>query len=1482
MHCTLYGGNNQTLHWLNLKKMNPSSLLDAYDSELLELALLVSQNPALQTVVDRFLKSETSSPEITQESYDRLNRFVDRLRTQAQAAAVPPASPAVVIGSQNQVAVVQQLCVQTKQKQTKSVTVTQNFGGATTQAISQPPSAPIISIRPFPNRGSTDIDVAEPNESLSGPGRLSACKRPRMEPAIEMERPRAATIEKCQRFSQWAVPFLRSKLPETVQITQLMEEFNAAHNLSSEDAAQYSSLFKNQWMSMKTLLAAAESSVDETIGPLPKKRRQVDNRLKRKMILDSDIAEFRGWCLEHLIQFDKKDIPRISQLQICEDWQQAHRTQLDLTPTSFFTNKHVSMDDLRKEALRLLAMSNSTLDYGGHAVGVCAGGHAGMCLLGATASDGPLAFTPESGGEWSRPPQDCECGEGDPVEGSGSGYDMITAVQTVRTPTPALAQIWETTSLMASAENSRDSLGLVESFLLASSFHPIMQSNAVTAAREFEVSDKTEGSSECVAILEEAENLVYKQSVSDASKDPQNGLSRRILSDQITNGLVRCNATSTIVQCQQDSGDSGPKLCVVPRPRIRKPQEKIKKTKGTLDKFLVSTARLNFDGFVNAVKSCARNIYNSPNECHALLYQSWRFQRQAPLLKQGKVKALFLQDNHSRLRTLDEAKKCMKDLTDLVSDALLTIGVPKFADCRETFHTWITRQLLPDLQALNTPRQFLLPLEQLHEDCFGSSKIKFLSSGGINRFSKYHTILDACCYCYNSETFLTCPCGISYCLKCSFAAANTALALKNSFLCDLCRGKEQPSIFPAKKYRICSDCRADLDIEKGEVRFPVMCMHCKKKFCERCTASTRSDCEGIKEKPFACYNCDEKYSEKRMLAAVELITKILGPIMTPGSNSQEWTEGNMSKILWQSSDLVEATNDLSDFFVDIFRVGENEVFEFLLPIVMKIVTAQLHQDVLPMIGAFDMFSCMGLHSVANIHTLQKICLAQAKNAVEKSNFLQDDTSRETFKYNPSDPLRIGFFAWDLLNGPTSDLVWGTLMALNRDEKCHTILFTEGPVNRDCPAAIDLYTTFTAKNCLVQFKKNSTDADKFQAFRKRDLHVLVCLTGWTKGHIAPILAKRVAQLQLHWLGFAGLMYAPFMDYMIVGKALPQVQRQLPQAERCALVSCYQPFQCHPHLRSLRKEHDRAYFNLPPKGFIFCYQAYCSRLPDQAVDIFMEILTRCPGAVLLLIEDCRAKRLNLIKEMRKRFHDASQILFRRSLSKLGYLELLACVDMCLDWPISKSTHTGGGDALGAGTLTLTMDAQENGMQSCVPAELAETLGMRAQLVAVNKQDFLLKAVEFFMNQDKLQLLKCELKRQQNEGIGYFHDSRMTVTMKYIFHTALQSLAHHHGDREKLTDIVLPADVIQEANNTSTDLHDHVTELLTKDSEQKNLRKLLNEMMRSTPPLDVRMRSSALNVMKAFQQDNIQLREIIGSGSSSFVLSAYDTKSRTEIAI
>ena len=97
--------------------MNPSSLHDAYDSELLELALLVSRNPALQTVVDRFLQSETSSPEITQESYDRLNRFVDRLRTQAQTAAVPPASQtvSVVNGNQNQVAVVQQQFVRTKQ-----------------------------------------------------------------------------------------------------------------------------------------------------------------------------------------------------------------------------------------------------------------------------------------------------------------------------------------------------------------------------------------------------------------------------------------------------------------------------------------------------------------------------------------------------------------------------------------------------------------------------------------------------------------------------------------------------------------------------------------------------------------------------------------------------------------------------------------------------------------------------------------------------------------------------------------------------------------------------------------------------------------------------------------------------------------------------------------------------------------------------------------------------------------------------------------------------------------------------------------------------------------------------------------------------------------------------------------------------------------------------------------------------------------------
>ena len=116
----------------------------------------------------------------------------------------------------------QQLCVQTNQKQTTSVTVTQNFGGETAQAISQPPLTPQpaeIHHPPFPNVAPSPIGESVSVQAPQQSEQIFEQKGPRL-----MKR-RLATQSKCRVFVKWAVDHIRKHDKERITQKKLIECF---------------------------------------------------------------------------------------------------------------------------------------------------------------------------------------------------------------------------------------------------------------------------------------------------------------------------------------------------------------------------------------------------------------------------------------------------------------------------------------------------------------------------------------------------------------------------------------------------------------------------------------------------------------------------------------------------------------------------------------------------------------------------------------------------------------------------------------------------------------------------------------------------------------------------------------------------------------------------------------------------------------------------------------------------------------------------------------------------------------------------------------------------------------------------------------------------------------------------------------------------------------------------------------------------------
>jgi len=403
--------------------------------------------------------------------------------------------------------------------------------------------------------------------------------------------------------------------------------------------------------------------------------------------------------------------------------------------------------------------------------------------------------------------------------------------------------------------------------------------------------------------------------------------------------------------------------------------------------------------------------------------------------------------NSKRLSTSDGVLNSLTAVIKFVCDRLLFVLDSEFSCFCNEYLAWIQSKFLPVFRDSSPfAKTFVFPLEQALRSQHCDTKYKLLPAGR-NEFAKFHTISSSkCCVCYKSPrpgSLLTCSCGTSYCFECYGAPSNLKRELRDSFICDFCRGEDMtpPTVTPKKGHFLCFDCGMNTK-SNSKCHFPVQCSCCSKRFCEHCAATTRN------EPAYTCWFClgDEEYSKNRMCVAVTLVTKILG------QNHANLVADDISIASFQGEKL-SAANDLGDFLEDLYHVGEHEVFYFLLPIVMKMVTAQIKLKILPLLSPFHMFVCTGSHSMADNNMLRDICNAYAEDAEKQSKkLLHAETSASSASVPEN--LVVGFYSHDALNGPTADLICHAIT--NFKKEIDAFLFAHGPLDSDNLSAKHIY------------------------------------------------------------------------------------------------------------------------------------------------------------------------------------------------------------------------------------------------------------------------------------------------------------------------------------------------------------------------------------------------------------------------------------------
>lgn len=277
-------------------------------------------------------------------------------------------------------------------------------------------------------------------------------------------------------------------------------------------------------------------------------------------------------------------------------------------------------------------------------------------------------------------------------------------------------------------------------------------------------------------------------------------------------------------------------------------------------------------------------------------------------------------------------------------------------------------------------------------------------------------------------------------------------------------------------------------------------------------------------------------------------------------------------------------------------------------------------------------------------------------------------------------IRIGYASVDFCAHATSHLVAGLFEAHDRT-KVEVIAFALGgnafdPMRAQIAKSVDQFI-----DCA-----DRSDAEVAALARAQDLHIALDLNVYTARQ-PGIFARRIAPVQVNYLGYPGTAAASCYDYVIGDPVLTPFAHQPHFSERIVQVPhCYQP-NALPRYGALKAPRRRD-VGLPETGFVFCcFNDGFKILPDTFA-IWMRLLRGVEGSVLWLLQNSPIAAKNLRAEAAKRDVDPDRLIFAPRAPIVQHLARHGAADLFLD-TFPYNAHTTASDALWGGLPILTCE-------------------------------------------------------------------------------------------------------------------------------------------------------------------------------------------------
>ncbi|MBN1129001.1 MAG: tetratricopeptide repeat protein [Chitinispirillaceae bacterium] len=252
-----------------------------------------------------------------------------------------------------------------------------------------------------------------------------------------------------------------------------------------------------------------------------------------------------------------------------------------------------------------------------------------------------------------------------------------------------------------------------------------------------------------------------------------------------------------------------------------------------------------------------------------------------------------------------------------------------------------------------------------------------------------------------------------------------------------------------------------------------------------------------------------------------------------------------------------------------------------------------------------------------------------------------------------------------------------------------------------------------------------------------IDILIDCTGHMADNRLPVLARRIAPVQVSWIGYPNTTGLPTIDYRFGDETTDPVTEEPPCTERIVRLPncfcCYAPPSDAPEVGD------------PPaakNGFVTFGSLHTpARLNSEVIRLWSKALARAPGSRLLVFRTLLNDEIiaRLVDRFALEGIDPARIDFVREVPPQGHLEIYRRIDVMLD-TLPWSGHASACEALWMGVPVITMRGDRYAGR--MVASVLTQLGLE-DFIAESPEEFCAIAVKMAQEITSLGMLRNGLR-------------------------------------------------------------------------------------------------------------------------------------------